>query len=124
MARPGEEECPSLITGSAIEERIGSAAEAPRPRRVRGVVSVILIVLASLSAAAGGVALYAREEVVNTDAFVDRAADALQQPTIQRGVGREITVQLLEPALPDAVAARPVIQAALKLAIGAPPFRA
>jgi hypothetical protein len=112
------------MTGSAVEERVEPAAEAPRPRRLRGVTSVVLIVLASLSAAAGGVALYAREEVVNTDAFVDRAADALQQPTIQRVVGREITVQLLEPALPDAVAARPVIQSAVKLAIGSEPFRA
>jgi len=87
------------------------------------VISVTLIVLASIAALVGGVVLYAREEIVSTPAFVDRATDGLQQPFVQGVVGREITVQLLEPALPDAVAARPVIQSAVKLAIGSPQFQ-
>ncbi len=92
--------------------------------RTRRVASVVLVILAAASAAVAGVALYAREEIVSTPAFVDRAADALGQPAIQRVVSREIAVQLLEPALPDIVAARPVVQTAVKLVVASQPFRA
>jgi hypothetical protein len=60
---------------------------------------------------------------VSTPAFVDRAADALVQPKLRAVVSREITVQLLEPALPDAVAARPVIQSTLSAALGSSQFQ-
>jgi hypothetical protein len=92
--------------------------------RLRSWVSVALVVLASVAALVAGVSLYAREEIISTPAFVDRASDALGQPTVQRVLSREIAVQLVEPALPDAVAARPLIQAAVRLAIGSSPFQA
>jgi hypothetical protein len=79
--------------------------------------------LASISFLVGGVVLYAREEIISTPAFADRAADALAQPQLQGAVSRVITVQLLEPGLPDVVAARPVVQAGVRLAIGTPAFR-
>src|SRR5947208_6708992 len=111
------------MTASAVQPAEAKAARRPRLKRSRGLISVTLIVLASIAALVGGVVLYAREEIVSTPAFVDRATDALQQPTVQGVVGREITVQLLEPALPDAVAARPVVQSAVKLAIGSSQFQ-
>jgi len=92
--------------------------------RLRSWVSVGLVVLASVAALVGGVTLYVREEIVSTPAFVDRASDALGQPTVQRVLSREIAVQLVEPAFPDVVAARPLIQAAVRLAIGSSPFQA
>ena len=104
------------MTVSAVRPAEAKAARS-RLERSRGAISVTLIVLASIAALVGGVVLYAREEIVSTPAFVDRAADALDQPTVQSVVSREITVQLLEPAFPDAVAARPVIQSALGAAI-------
>lgn len=111
------------MTASAVRPAEASSALRTRLKRSRGAISITLIVLASISALVGGVVLYAREEIVSTPAFVDRAADALAQPHVQGVVSREVTVQLLEPALPDVVAARPVIQTAVKLAIGTPAFQ-
>jgi len=97
-------------------------SEARRALRARDVLSVVAAVLASLTLLAGGVALYLREEIINTSAFVDRAVDAVHQPVLQRVIAREVAVQLVEPSLPDAVAARPVIQSAVRLVIGSEPF--
>ncbi len=93
-----------------------------RGSRLRGILSVLLIVLASLAALTGGVALYAREEITSRAAFAQRAVDAVHRPAVQQVVAREITVQLLEPALPDAVAARPAVESAIRLVIGSTPF--
>jgi hypothetical protein len=112
------------MTTSTVDPPREEQPSAPRRRRARGVLSVVLLVLATVAAVVGGAALYVRQEIVNTDAFVDRANDALQQPNTQAVVSREVAVQLVEPALPDVVAARPVVQTAVKLAIGSEPFRA
>ena len=103
-----------------------SEARAPvrRGGRARRVLSVLLLVAATFTALAGGVALYAREELVGQEAFAQRAVDALHQPAVQQVVAREIAVQLLEPALPDAVVARPVVESAARLVIGSKPFAA
>ncbi len=96
---------------------------APPPKhRARGGLSVALIVLASLVAVAGGVTLWVREEIVDSSAFADRAVSAMRQPTVQRVVAREITAQVIEPAVPDVLAARPVVQSAVKLLLGSRPF--
>ena len=97
-------------------------SEALRARRAREVLGVVGAVLASLTLLAGGVTLYVRKEIVSTSAFVDRAVDAVHQPVLQRVIAREIAVQLVEPSLPDAVAARPVIESAVRLVIGSEPF--
>lgn len=109
-----------------IEETLPTLSDTPAeaPRGSRGVrlLVVAIVVLASLTTLVGGVALYAREEVVNRAAFADRAVDAMQRPAVQQMVAREITVQLLEPALPDAIAARPVVESAVRLVVGSKPF--
>lgn len=84
--------------------------------------SVALLVLASLALLVGGPTLYVREEILNSSAFASRAVSAVRQPALQRVLAREITVQALEPALPDLVAARPVVEAAVKLAVGSKQF--
>ncbi len=111
------------MTASAVRPPESKSGPRALLNRSRGAISVTLVVLASIAALVGGVVLYGREEIVSTPAFADRAADALGQPQVQGVVSREITVQLLEPALPDALAARPVIQTAVRLAIGTPAFR-
>ncbi len=78
--------------------------------------------LAALAILAGGVTLYMREEIVDSSAFADRAVSAMQQPAVKTVAAREITVRLLEPALPDLIAARPLVQSAVKLVIGSAPF--
>ncbi len=85
--------------------------------------NIVVVVLASVAALVGGVALYVRSEIVDSSAFADRAVQAVRQPVLQRVIAREITVQAIEPSLPDVVAARPVVQSALQKVIGSAPFR-
>ena len=80
------------------------------------------MVLASLTALAGGLALYAREELINPAAFTDRTLDAVHQAPVQRVLAREIAVQVVEPSVPDAIAARPVIESAVRLVVASDNF--
>jgi len=107
----------SALTSSGEHSKAAASAA-----RVRVALSIGLAVLAVLTALAGGVALYARSEIVDASAFADRAVDAVHQPVMQRVIAREIAVQLVEPSLPDAIAARPVVESAVKLVIGSRPF--
>jgi hypothetical protein len=91
-------------------------------RPSRNVLSTVLIVVAAASALAGALGLYLRTQILDSGAFADRAVHAIQQPTVQRVAAREIAVQVVEPALPDAVAARPVIESAVKLLVSSKPF--
>jgi hypothetical protein len=95
---------------------------ASRHRGARSGLSLAIAILATITALVGGVTLYVRDELVNAPAFADRAVDAIHQPAIQRVVAREITVQVLEPALPDLVAARPLVQSATRAVVSSPPF--
>lgn len=84
---------------------------------VRQSLSTGLVVLASVALLAGGVTLYAREEIFKPSAFADRALDAVHEPVLQRVVSREIAVQILEPSVPDLVAVRPVVSSGVRLLI-------
>lgn len=90
--------------------------------RLRRAVALVLIVLGAGAAVAGGVLLYVREEIIDTSTFAGRAVSAVRKPALNRVVSREISVQLVEPSLPDLVAARPVIEAALSRVIAADAF--
>src|SRR5947209_9867358 len=81
-----------------------------------------LVLVAAVLALVGGVTLYLREEVVDSQAFADRAVAAVHQPTVQHVVARQITVQLIEPGFPDLVAGRPVISSAVRVAVTSAPF--
>ena len=81
-----------------------------------------IAILATITALVGGVTLYVRDELVNAPAFADRAVDAIHQPAVQHVVAREITVQVLEPALPDLIAARPLVQSATRVVVTSSPF--
>jgi hypothetical protein len=85
-------------------------------------VSIGLVVVASLTALAGGVTVYLRDEVLDSQAFADRAVEAVHQPTVQHVVAREITVQLIEPGFPDLIAGRPLISSAVRVAVTSKPF--
>jgi hypothetical protein len=85
-------------------------------------VSVTLVMVAALVFVAAGMALYVRNEVLDSSTFAERAVDALHQPTLQRVVAREIAVQVVEPNVPDLVAARPLIESATRFAVGSQPF--
>ena len=82
-----------------------------------------MILLAGPVAVFGGVVLYLREEVLDSQAFAARAANVISQSTMSRVVAREIVVQVVEPAQPDLIAARPLIEDGLTQVIRADAFR-
>jgi hypothetical protein len=94
-----------------------SSSGLQRASRVRSVLSAGLIALAAIMLLAGGLTLYVREEILDTSAFADRAVDAIRQPAVKSVASREIAVQLVEPGVPDLVAARPALESAVGLAI-------
>ena len=79
--------------------------------------------LAAVVAVAGGVLLYVREEVVDSQAFAARAVDIVQTPAVSHVVARELTVQVVEPALPDLIAGRPLIADGIDQLIRSDAFR-
>ena len=107
-----------LMKARLNAQRVMSASGPQKGGRIRGIVSVVLIVAATLTAIAGGLTLYVREEIIDSSAFADRGVDAITQPALKTVVAREITVQLIEPGVPDLLAARPVMESAVQIALG------
>ncbi len=89
----------------------------------RRLLSLALIVLAGPVALFGTAVLYLREEVLDSQAFADRAVNVVHEPTMSRVIAREITVQVVEPALPDLIAGRPLIEDGLTTIIRSDAFR-
>jgi hypothetical protein len=103
-----------------MERRLAGADN--RRSSARSAMSVALVVVASLTALLGGVTLYLREEVVNSSAFAERAVAAVHQPTVQHVIARQLVVSVLEPGVPDLIAARPLVSAAVRATVVSKPF--
>jgi hypothetical protein len=113
--------CTSTIVGGAGLDGAAVAGKSAGSR-APGAVSVVLVLAASLLALVGGITLFLREEVLDSSAFADRAVQAVQQPTVQHVVARQITVRVIEPALPDLIAGRSLISSAVRVAVTSKPF--
>ena len=100
-----------------------SAASSSLGRMSRGALSVVLIVAATVLAVAGGVALYAREEIVDADAFTERAVDAVERDPVREVVSREIVVQLIDRGSTDLISARPVLESVVEFVVASQPFQ-
>lgn len=79
--------------------------------------------LGSLLLAAGMVTLYLREEVIDRDAFADRALVALEDDGVRKVVRREIVIGLIDHGSADLVAARPLLESVVDVVIDSEPFR-
>jgi hypothetical protein len=91
--------------------------------RQRQVVSIVLAVIGCVLALIGGVALYAREQIFDSDAFADNAAAALKDDAVTRALADPITDQAIDRG-PDAlINARPVLLAATEGLLESTPFR-
>src|SRR5882757_2372378 len=90
--------------------------------RARSWLSLVLVVIGCALVLVGGVTLYLREEVLDSQAFADRAVEAVHQPTVQHVLARRLTVQLIEPGFPDLIAGRPIISSAVRAVIVSKPF--
>ena len=85
--------------------------------------SVVLVVLGAVLLFAGAVTLYAREEIIDHDAFADRAVAALDDEGVRHLVAREIVVNLVDRGSTDLVAARPLLESVVGAIVQTQPFR-
>ncbi|MDQ5831430.1 MAG: hypothetical protein M3550_00020, partial [Actinomycetota bacterium] len=94
-----------------------------RSGQTRGVASVALVILGAALLLAGGVTFYLRTQVLEPEAFADRALAALDDDGVRKVVGREIVVNLIDRGSTDLVAARPLLETVVDAVIQTPPFR-
>jgi hypothetical protein len=94
------------------------------PMRLRSVASVVLAVLGAVLLLLGTVALYARQEVVDREAFADRALVALEDDGVRTVVRAQIVDGLIDRGAGDLVAARPLLESVVDVVVESEPFRA
>jgi hypothetical protein len=85
--------------------------------------SIVLVVVGAVLLFGGAVTLYAREEVIDRDAFADRAVAALDDEGVRHLVSREIGVNLVDRGSTDLVAARPLLESVVGAIVQTQPFR-
>jgi len=91
--------------------------------RTRQVVSIALAVIGCVLALAGGVAFYAREQIFDSDAFADNAAETLKDDQVQQALADPIVDQAIDRG-PDAlINARPLLLSATEGVLASTPFR-
>jgi hypothetical protein len=91
--------------------------------RTRGIAAVVLVVVGAVLLFAGTIAFYAREEIIDQEAFADRAVEALDDDGLRQVVGREIVVNAVERGSTDLVAARPLVESVVEAVMQTEPFR-
>lgn len=91
--------------------------------RTRQVASIVLAVIGCVLALAGGVAFYAREQIFDSDAFADNAAETLKDDQVQQALADPIVDQAIDRG-PDAlINARPLLLSATEGVLASTPFR-
>ena len=81
------------------------------------------MVVASVLVLVGMLALYARTQVIDRDAFADRAVAALDRDAVREVVGRAIVTGLVDRGSTDLVAARPLVQTIVEAVLRTEAFR-
>ena len=89
----------------------------------RSLGSVVLIVLGAVLLFVGTVAYYVRSEVIDQEAFADRALVALEDDGLRKVVRREIVVNLIDRGSSDLIAARPLLESVVDVVLQSAPFR-
>jgi hypothetical protein len=91
--------------------------------KTRGVASVALVILGAVLLLGGVVAHYLRTQVLDQDAFADRAVAALEDDGVRTVVRREIVVNLIDRGSTDLVAARPLLESVVDAVMQSRPFQ-
>ena len=90
--------------------------------RARRIATPVLIVVASALLLLGELQLYASHTLFDSEDFADRGTSALREEPVRTAVADRLTDEVLK-ASPDAVAVRPVIEAAASGIVGSAPFQ-
>jgi hypothetical protein len=85
--------------------------------------SVALAVIGSVLLLIGALLFYARDRVISSEPFADKAEEALEDAAVRKVVSREIVVNLVERGSGDLVAARPVLESVVETVIDTDGFR-
>jgi hypothetical protein len=85
--------------------------------------SIVLVVLGAVLLFVGTVTFYAREEVIDREAFADRAVAALDDDGVRHLVSREIVVNVIDRGSTDLVAARPLLESVVAAIVQTQPFK-
>jgi hypothetical protein len=91
--------------------------------RTRHLASIVLAVAGCVLALVGGVALYAREEIFDADAFADNAAETLKDHEMQEALADPIVDQAIDKGPDVLINARPLLLDGTEGMIGSSPFR-
>ncbi len=83
----------------------------------------MLAVVGAVLLFVGAILLYARAEIIDSDAFADHAAEALKDDAVRDVVATEVVVGLIENGAPNLVAARPVLESVVGAVIETSAFR-
>ena len=91
--------------------------------RSRGIASAVLVVIGAVLLLAGTIAFYGRTEIIDREAFADRAVEALENDGVRELVGQQIVVNLVDRGSTDLVAVRPLLESVVGAVIQTDPFR-
>jgi hypothetical protein len=98
---------------------------AQEARRVgaRRTASLVLVVLGTVLLFVGGIALYAREEIFDPDAFAQHASESLGDERVDAAVANPIVDEVIKVGPDQLINARPLLTAAARGVLGSEPFR-
>jgi hypothetical protein len=90
--------------------------------RSRLATSIALTVIGAVLLLIGGLALYAREEIVDQDAFAERATATLEEEAVAHAVSRELAADVSNAGPPALISARPILESVFEALIATQPF--
>lgn len=90
---------------------------------VRRFVATLLVVLGSVLALVGGVALYARQEIFSADNFAQRASVSLRNGDVRSEISDQIVDQIIEQGSGELIQAKPLLEAVVSNVLDSAPFR-
>jgi hypothetical protein len=91
--------------------------------RLRRRLSVALVALTALLAAATAISGYARSQIVDADSFSVRVESALDEPAVREAIADRVVDQLAQSVVPDALVVRPLVVSALATVADSSKFR-
>jgi hypothetical protein len=91
--------------------------------RSRTITSIVLAVIGGILVLVGAILLYAREEVIDREAFANNASEALEDDAVREVVATELVVGLIEQGSPDLIAGRPLLETVVATVLDTSPFR-